>query len=76
MNEEHWGFDHDPLNHDNEYPSNGYEYGQKMVTCNRCEEHGLHWENFGGPWRLFDRHDDPHLCQAVEPTADDFDDIT
>lgn len=43
------------------------------VECKFCGCDGLHWEEFGRRWMLFDEDDVLHDCRTG--AADDFDDL-
>lgn len=42
------------------------------VECKRCGTAGLHWEDEGGTWRLYDRRDQPHRCNMAKVAMGDF----
>ena len=52
----------------------GHDYPDDEVICGICEEEGLHWENRGRGFRLYDEDGELHLCNP--PTADDFEDVS
>jgi len=60
--------EYDPFENDDDCNS----FGQQLKVCSYCGEANLHWEDFGSGWKLYDANDDRHLCQCVEPNADDF----
>jgi hypothetical protein len=56
-----------------------YEYDPfegEGKTCNTCHATGLHWEDFGAGFKLYDEDNKKHVCPAAKPTADDFEDLT
>lgn len=36
------------------------------ITCQRCGEDGLHWEETDRGWRLFNEDGDRHTCESLE----------
>lgn len=48
--------------------------GYDSITCNRCEESDLHWEDRGRGFRLYDEDGKLHVCH--KPSADDFEDMS
>jgi hypothetical protein len=43
-----------------------------IVTCKRCRKGGLHWENDGGQWNLYEGWHRLHRCDMRKAAADDF----
>jgi hypothetical protein len=37
----------------------------KDVECQHCGEMGLHWEEVGDRWFLFDEDEDRHECEHL-----------
>lgn len=42
------------------------------VECKICRMSGLHWEDFGSGWKLYDENLKRHVCPSQRPSADDF----
>lgn len=49
---------------------------QRTTECTRCGKSGLHWEETDVGFALYDNRDRKHVCPAVKPSADDFDDLS
>lgn len=49
-----------------------YDFGpdDDDIMCGICEEEGLHWEDRGKGWRLYDEDGKLHVCHP--PSANDF----
>ncbi len=42
------------------------EFEEQGVTCQRCGEGGLHWEETDRGWRLYNEDGDRHTCESPE----------
>lgn len=39
------------------------------IACNRCGASGFHWGQIKGDWRLFDSHEQLHICKSATPPS-------